>query len=298
MFDEIDQFHHYLVAVCGLAPNTCARRLPIVRAFLVRHFGDERIEFAKLKATDIDDFILAYATRWAPESLKGVRSSLRSYLRYRSIKGDRTESLSTGLPVLANWKSASLPKALNDEQLALFTKAFDLSRNTGVRDYAIARCLIDLGLRGHEVAQLRLESLNWRDGIVTISGSKGRHVRQLPLPPHTGAAIANYLKNARPQTKLRFLFFRHCAPIGRPLSVAGIRNTMRRAFDRCGLGDQFCNTHVFRHTLAVRMQQSGASLKEIADVLRHKSLESTTIYAKVDLKSLGALALPWPGRQK
>jgi integrase/recombinase XerD len=296
--DELDQFHHYLTFTCGLAANTCVYCLKIVRSFIQRRFGARQINLALVTVADIDDFFLEYASRWQAASLSVVRTSLKLYFRYRLLQGDKIgESLISMLPIIANWKRTSLPKSLTEEQVGVFLAAFNLSDLSGIRDYAIARCLLDLGLRGNEVAQLRLDSIDWREGTLTIAGAKGRCVKQLPLPWQTGASIVRYLKMARPASKSRSLFLRRTGSIEKPLTVDGIRNAMRRAFVRCGLGDRFCNTHVLRHTCATRLQRSGASLKEIADVLRHRSLDSTTTYARTDVKSLGAMALPWPGRQ-
>jgi integrase/recombinase XerD len=178
-----------------------------------------------------------------------------------------------------------------------FLAAFDCADPVGLRDYAIARCLLDLGLRGHEVTYLTLESVDWRSATLTISGTKSKRVQQLPLPVSAGEAIARYLRQARPQIEHRALFVRHRAPIGKPLSVPAIPNAMNRAFVRCGLRDRFCNTHVLRRTTATRLQRAGASVKEIADLLRHRSLDTASTYARVDLEGLRAVALPWPGSQ-
>tara|TARA_R110000823_G_scaffold265874_2_gene385751 strand:- start:1829 stop:2206 length:378 start_codon:yes stop_codon:yes gene_type:complete len=125
-----------------------------------------------------------------------------------------------------------------------------------LRDYSIARFLLDLGLRGHEVAYLTLDSINWRRAMLTICDTKSKCVQQLPLPATTGEAVAQYLQQGRPQTTSRRLFVRHRAPFDKPLSVAAIRNSMNRAFVRCGLRDRFCNTHVLRRTMATRLQRS------------------------------------------
>jgi integrase/recombinase XerD len=297
MSNELDQYHRYLLSTVGLAPNTCISRLQIIRPFLARFFPIGIVDLATLSVAELDEFVLEFARRWKPASLRVVRSSLKSYMRYRSLKGDLLDLSALTLPVIANWKHATIPKSLTDEQLHDFLAAFDLSDEVGQRDYAIARCLIDLGLRGHEVAQLTLDSFDWSAGTLVVQGSKGRRVKQLPLPWQTGAAIVQYIKRSRPKADSRILFVRHCAPMGWPLGVEGVRGSMKRAFARCGLSNDFCNTHVFRHTIAVRLQCSGASVKQIADVLRHDSLESTAIYARVDLKSLRSVAQPWPGRK-
>jgi site-specific recombinase XerD len=294
---ELEQFRHYLLNTCGAALSTCKERLKHIHSFLVCNFKTGIVDISKITPENVESYVMDFAKRWKPESLKALRTSLRSYFRFRALMGDPTQSLMAAMPVMANWKQTILPKGLTNAQLDLFWKAFDLSKPTERRDYAIARCLVDLGLRGHEVMQLSLESLDWRASTITISSSKGRRTQQLPLPYQTGEAIVQYLRQGRPKTNNRALFVRHVAPFEKPIGVDAIRGAMTRAFIRCGLGDQFCNTHVFRHTTAIRLQQSGASLKEIADVLRHKSLETTTIYAKVDLEALQKMALCWPGRQ-
>jgi integrase/recombinase XerD len=119
---------------------------------------------------------------------------------------------------------------------------------------------------------------------------------QKPLPAVTGEAIARYLREGRPpQSQNRALFVRHPAPFDRPLGAPAIRNAMNRAFVRCGLRDRFCNTHVLRRTAATRLHRAGANIKEIADLLRHQSLDTARIYARVDLVGLRAVAMPWPG---
>lgn len=294
---ELMKFRCYLSETCGFAESTIFYRLRHIGDFLERQFGAGEIDIDSIASADIDKCVMNYAKRWRPSSLGVIRASLRSYFRFCSLRGDQTRHLIAALPVLADWSKVSLPKALNDIQLKKFVQSFDLTTPIGQRDYAIARCLIDLGLRGCDVANLTLESVDWRRGILTVENRKGRRVVQLPLPAQTGQAIANYLRHGRPVTASRALFVHHEAPIGDSLHVTGIRGAMRRAFERCGLGGQFCNTHVFRHTFAVRLQRCGSSLKEIADVLGHRSLESTMSYARVDLAGLRTVALPWPGAQ-
>src|SRR3974390_1154054 len=145
-----------------------------------------------------------------------------------------------------------------------------------------------------EVAAIQLDDLNWRDGTLTIRRGKSRREDVLPLPVVTGRAIVEYVQ-ARPQSQNRASFPRPQAPFDAPIAAEFVRGAVRRALARCGLGDRFTGSHVLRHTAAMRMRCGGASLKEIADVLRHRSLDTTTIYSKVDLPRLTAVAMPWPG---
>lgn len=293
---ELERFRYYLSNTCGLSPNTSCNRINHLRAFLESYCGLNMIEVALPTRENIDRFFTDLARRWTPPSLGVIRSSLNSYFRFRALAaGDQTQTLVTALPRIADWTRARLPKALTEGQLEAFLQAFDRTDTTGQRDYAIARCLVDLGLRGHEVAQLQLEAVDWRGGTLVVDSSKGRRFDRLPLPGQTAQAIAHYLRHARPKTSNRALFVRHAAPFDKPLNVAALRSAMSRAFARCGLDDQFCSTHALRHTAAVRLQRSGASLKEIADVLRHRSLDTTTRYTRVDLDGLRMVALPWPG---
>lgn len=294
---ELERFGEYLLNICGLAPVTRDRRVHHVGTFLVREFGVSTPLITALSPARLDTFFAELSSHLRPASLRVVSSSLRSYFRYRALLGESTAGLTAALPRIADWRRTTLPKVLSEAELDAFLKAFDRADPVGLRDYAIARCLLDLGLRGHEVTYLTLGSVNWRSATLTISGTKSKRVQQLPLPVSTGEAIAQYLRLGRPQTVSRALFVRHRAPFDKPLGVPAIRNSMNRAFVRCGLRDRFCNTHVLRRTMATRLQRSGASVKEIADLLRHQSLDTASTYARVDLEGLRAVALAWPGSQ-
>lgn len=292
---ELDQFRHYLLDTCGLAQSTIQQRMRYTHEFLLRHFGSGTVDISWLTAQDVDNYVTDVAKRWAPVSLGAIRTCLSSYVRFRALRGDQTQCLKAALPVIATRAQATLPKELTDAQVESLLQTFDRTDPMGQRDYAIARCLIDLGLRGGEVAHLRLESLDWREGTITIDRNKERRARQLPLPVQTGEAITQYLRHGRPTTSNRQLFVRHKAPVDKPIGVSALRAVINAAYVRCGLGDQFGGTHALRHTNAMRLQRSGASLKEIADVLGHQCLQVTMIYAKCDLERLRAVALPWPG---
>jgi integrase len=205
------------------------------------------------------------------------------------------EALVAAVPTVAQWRLDTVPAHLTPEEVALFLGAFDLQSATGQRSYAMARCLLDMALRAGEVAAMQLDDLNWSAGTLTIGRGKSRRADVLPLPAATGKAIVQYLRGSRPRSTNRSLFLRHRAPFHAPITAEFVRGAVRRAFACCGLDNRFTGTHVLRHTAAMRMRCAGATLKEIADVLRHRSLDTTTIYSKVDLPRLAAVAAPWPG---
>jgi site-specific recombinase XerD len=293
---EIDHFSHYLTQVCGLRPATCHVRLQRVRAFLLDRFVSGQICIGALKPADVIRFMKKYTQGWEASSKRDVGNSLRSYFRFKTLNGEPAATLSAAIPTVAQWRLARLPKGISADQITRLLKAFNRSSATGRRDYAITRCFVDLGLRTAEVARLQLDDIDWRQGLVRICG-KGRRVDVLPLPRATGRAIVDYLRHGRPRTHSRALFLRQRPPLNTPATPCVVRSAVRRAAARCGVERCLHGPRVLRHTLAQRLVQSGTPLKEIADLLRHRSLDTTTIYAKVDLPTLCRVALPWPGRQ-
>lgn len=293
---ELADFGLYLVEVCGLAGHTCSTRLRHVRDFLVDRFGAGPIHLSMLAPADITRFVRCYTQKWAPCSIKTVGNSLRSYFRFKASRGVATDALIGALPRVAQWRLAGLPDVLSATEISQLLNAFDRKTATGKRDYAIARCLLDLGLRRTEVAHLQLADVDWRAGTLHIHG-KDKRVDSMPLPRLTGQAITDYLCHGRPLTTRRELFVRHRPPVNTAADPDMIRNAIRYAAKRCGLQEHIRGTHIFRRTAACRLVQAGTPFKEIADLLRHRCLDTTTIYAKVDLPSLRRVALPWPGRQ-
>jgi len=152
-----------------------------------------------------------------------------------------------------------------------------------------------LGLRASEVAGLQLENIDWRNGTITLHSAKSRRVHRLPLTAAVGTALVAYLRSGRPHSTDRHLFLRHRPPCGRAVSTELIRGVVRRSYQRAGLPATWTGTHRLRYTAAARMVQGHASIKQIADVLGHRSIDTTAIYAKVDVETLRSVALPWPG---
>ena len=294
--DELERFDAHLDEVCGLAPATRASRRMWVAKFLIDRFGGNRVELSRIKPSDILDFMVRPSNRYTPGTARVVACALRSYLRFRSLScGDWIEPLLAAVPTIAQWPLATLPGFLTSGEVDSFLSAFDRRSVSGKRGYAMARCMLDMALRAGEVAAIQLDDLDWRAGTLNIRRGESRRADVLPLPVPTGRAIVDYLRRARPQSTNRALFLRHQAPFDAPIAAEFVRGAVRRALARCGLADRFTGSHVLRHTAAMRMRSGGASLKEIADVLRHRNLDTTTIYSKVDLPRLAAVSMPWPG---
>ncbi|MDB4224547.1 site-specific integrase [Granulosicoccus sp.] len=292
---ELEDFSNHLKDVKGLQSITIETQQKYVAAFLEAYFGQRRtIQIHKITPQNIHNYISTQTSGWKPSSIKVLCVALRSYLRFKSINGKSTQTLIAALPSTASWRQTTLPKALEHSEIETLLAAFDQATLGGQRDYAIARCYIDLGLRTAEILRLTLDDILWAEAKVQIRG-KGRRVDALPLPAETGDAIARYLKNRDVKNSSRSLFHRLNAPFEKPVGTDMIRGSIRNAASRCGLSHKLTGPHRFRHTLAIRLVQSGTSLKVISDVLRHRDLDTTTIYAKTDLESLSEVAGRWPG---
>lgn len=289
---ELARFDAHMRDVWGLADNTRRQRSRIVGAFLLAHFGDQPITMSKLSTASVRRFVLGQDGRSAG-SIGVIGGAIGCYFRFRTLSDDRVSELAAGIPRAAHWRLASLPEVLTDTEIDELLRSFDEPFPSRRRAYAMTRCLIDLGLRCSEVVGLRLEDIDWADGTISLIGTKGRRADVLPLPAATGSAIAGYLREERPQTSNRAIFVRHVAPYDEPIEKGVVKRAVLAGYRRCGWTRT--GVHILRHSMASRLLRTGAPMKDIADVLRHRSLDTSAIYAKVDLTKLAAVALPWPG---
>lgn len=291
---ELIRYDEYMDHVRGLAPKTRSSALRIVGRLLVSRFGDGLIDIGTIKPDHVRRFVAQQGKLYSkPVNAGTVVANLRGYFRYRASLGDLVHGLIGVLSYPANWQQSSLPKTLTAEEVEQLIGALGQTGRSMRRADAIVRCALDLGLRSGELARIGLDDIDWRAGTLTLRHTKGRRVDVLPLPVATGNAIAAYLKHERPKTSNRAVFVRHVAPRDVPVGPDLVRKTIRQAFARAGL--PYTRSHLLRHTMANRLLAGGSSLKEVADVLRHRSLNTTMIYAKLDSRKLSKVALPWPG---
>lgn len=292
--EELRRYDEHMDHVRGLAPKTRDIALRIVSRLLASRFGDGAVNIAAIKPDHVRRFFAQQAKLYSkPANAGTVVATLRGYFRYRASLGDAVHGLIGVLSYPANWQLSSLPKTLTAEEVEQLISSLGKPGLSMRRADAIVRCALDLGLRSGEVARISLDDINWRAGTITLRHTKGRREDVLPLPVATGKAIAAYLKHERPTTSNRAVFVRHVAPRDQPVGPDLVRKTIRQAFMRAGL--PYTRSHLLRHTMANRLLVGGSSLKEVADVLRHRSLNTTLIYAKLDSRKLIEVALPWPG---
>jgi integrase/recombinase XerD len=295
--DELaDRFEQFLLRDRGLAATTVRGYLRTVRTLLMRRFDDQNVDLGAISAGDVQGFVEEQARRLRPQALKQVVCGLRAFLRYAVYRGDVVATLVDAVPAVAVWTTTpQLPRAISADHARRAIESCRRTSDVGRRDRAILLVLARLGLRSGEVIKLQLEDVDWASGHLRIRG-KNRHECLMPLPVDVGEAIAGYLKQGRPLTEDRHLFIRARAPFtGLMHDSDGVGSIVRHALQRAGVDAPHMGSHQFRHALAVRMLQERASLPEIGDLLRHRSPMSTSVYAKVDLVALRALAMPWPG---
>lgn len=282
------RFDDYLLHAMGLAGSTRLRRTTIVRALLSMTSNS-----TTPSAEELRQFLAQELSRVSAASGGVTATSVRSYLRFRAFEGDRVEHLLPVVAAPAHWRLAPLPQTLSPDEVNRLLGAFPADLPSRLRCYALVRCVVDLGLRSSEAIALEIDDIDWVAGTVRISRSKSRRADVLPLPQLTGAAIADYVCSERPQTTSRRVFVRHVAPVDEPVAADVVRRAVRQAYRRAGL--PYTRVHILRHTLASRLLNTGGTLKEVADVLRHRELDTSLIYAKVDFGRMGAVAMPWPG---
>lgn len=292
--EELRHYDEHLRDVRGLAAGTRRSLVYVVGRLLRQKFAGRVVDFSKLRPDDVRRFTANQLEVHPTVShASKLASALRSYFRYRTTCGDRVGALTAVISSPVHWKLASLPRALKPDEVERLLNSFTADLRSPKRGYAIVRCALDIGLRSCEIAHLMLSDIDWRAGTVTLRGTKSLRQDILPLPMATGQALANYLQHERPTAVNPAVFVRHLAPYDQPITANAIRNVIRRAYRRIGLTHS--RTHALRHTLACRLVENGSSLKEVADVLRHRSLTTTLIYAKLDTPKLSTVPLPWPG---
>ena len=286
-------YDRYLVEERGLADATRLNYGRFIDVFLRDQFGMKPPVFKSLSARDIITFVRREAPHHCPKRAGVLMTALRSFLGYLRYRGYLRTDLAACVPSIATWTLSSLPRFLQMAQVRRVLRICDRRTVRGRRDYAVLLLLARLGLRAGEVVHLTLDDISWQSGEITIHG-KGNKTSRLPLPSDVGEAIAAYLAKGRPECTSRRVFLCTRAPRRAFKNSIAVSTVVARRLKQSGYTGPHTGAHVFRHTLATHMLQSGASFDEIAQLLRHCSFNTTALYAKVDLSALRPLAHRWP----
>jgi site-specific recombinase XerD len=291
-----DRYVDYLRQDRGLAENSVHVYAPFIRDFLrSQNAGDGGFVLPEaFDATTIRNHLLARSKGRSGEYMRLMAVALRSFCHFLFLRGDTARDLSSAVPTVRKWRQSSVPTFLTPEQEESILTCTDRSSPRGRRDYAILLLLARLGLRAGEIVVLELEDILWRSAELVVHG-KGQMVEHMPLLDDVGEALAMYLRDDRGASASRRVFLRMWAPRVGLTGPAAVGHIVRLAFARAGFRPA-CRgaAHLFRHGLATTMIRHGASMAEIAEVLRHRSQDSTAIYAKVSFEALRGVARAWP----
>ena len=274
--------------------GTCASTLSSYEAHLrklIAQLGDEPSTW---DARRLREFVLegSRTSGWA--TAKKRTTALRVFLRFLIAEGRCATDLDGAVPVLAHWRLSSLPRYLPADDVERIIAACDRPSPVGQRDRAILLLLARLGLRAGDIVKLRLRDIDWREAWIYVSG-KGRRETRLPLTQEVGDALVAYLTHARPQTDADAVFVRSRAPFRAFGSHCAVSVIVDRALARAGVTRPSRGAaHLLRHSVATSMLRHGAALHDIAALLRHRSIATTEIYAKVDVSALRTIVQPWP----
>jgi integrase/recombinase XerD len=257
---------------------------------LIRRIGEDP---SRLDARCLRRFVLkeSQGGRWAAQL---CRTALRMFLRFLIAEGHCRSSLLGAIPVVPHWRLSSLPRYLPSEDVERLIASCDRSSPLGKRDRAVLLLLARLGLRAGDIVQMRLQDINWKDAWVHVTG-KSRCQTRLPLTQEVGRAIAIYIQTGRPPARTDALFLRARAPFRAFSSQATVSVLVAKVMRRAGVRRPGRGAaHLLRHSVASSMLRHGASLQEISSLLRHRCIETTEIYAKIDVNGLKQIAQPWP----
>lgn len=291
----VQRYADFLRNEKGLAELSLKVYLPVAEDLLHYLETEHRTRSVRrLDASLLRAFLFERARARSSEGVRLLASSLRSFLRFLHVQDEIPNDLTAAIPTVRRWAQPDIPKKLTPAEVKRVLAAPDPDTATGRRDFAILLLLARLGLRSSEILSIELGDLHWRTGEIVIRG-KGNHQDLLPLPREVGSAIASYLRRDREARPTRRVFLRTIAPRVPLTGPASVGHIVRRAMTKAGVErPKQIAAHLFRHTLASSMLQHGASLRDISEVLRHRTLVSTEVYAKIDLGGLAEVARPWP----
>lgn len=286
----LDAFSQWMREQRGASPRTLDTYSFFIRDFL-RTVGQQPRRY---KAHRLRQFVLEGSRRWGRARARNAVTALRMFIRFLIAEGKCSVGLDACVPTMANWRLSALPRYLQPEQVERIVAACDSHTKVGVRDRAIVLLLARLGLRAGDLVLLRLGDIGWKEGWISVTG-KGRRPTRLPLSQELGKALVAYLQQARPPADTDIVFLRSRAPWRGFRSHQAISAIVAGAMRRAGVSCPARGAaHLLRHSVATELLRQGASLQDIAALLRHRSIQTTQIYAKVDVRTLRQIAQPWP----
>jgi len=281
-------FERWMVCHKGVQQVTLANHRYYLEPFIVT-MGDKP---GRYRAKAVRRHLRQVSTSSRVSTIQAASTSIRTFLRYLVATGQCSNTLVDAVPKIAHWSLSTLPRFISPDDIEQLIDSCSMTILTARRDRAVLLLLARLALRAGDVAALELTDIDWREGRIRVSG-KNRREFWLPLPQDVGDALVDYIQNERPDSREQRVILKSIAPM-RPASRGLISSIVRRAIDRTGMDTPSAGAHLLRHSAATAMLAQGATLAQIGSVLRHSSINTTAIYAKVDTNLLNGVAAPWP----
>ena len=288
---QAPQFLTHLAEEKGLRPRSMLHYRYHLHQFAtyLQRIGID--DLATLSPTVLSGFIAEYAPpRVAWTTARNACGTLRVLLRYLHREGVIAKDLSALVEFPRSYRHAGVPRSISWEQVEKVLSSIDRRSASGKRDYAMLLLLATYGLRACEVAALTLDDLDWRNERLRIRDRKAGNTTTYPLSAVVGAAVIDYLKNARPATTCREVFMRSAAPLA-PIGHAAVVSRAAYFIRKAGISVPRAGSHVFRHSCVQRLLNAHFSLKHIGDYVGHRSASSTQIYGKIAIEQLREVAL-------
>lgn len=286
-------FDEYLRRVRGVCQGTRRNYAKYVGEFLVAVFGAGAVEFAEVRASEVVAFVGGLSGRYRPRTVELAASALRVFFGFLRAQGWCEDRLADVVPMVPH-RPSGLVRHLDPRVLEQLIASLETASARDLRDRAIILMIARVGMRPGEVAQLRLEDIDWRNAAIRVRARKTGHGALLPLTSEVGTGVADYLQHGRPDTDAREVFVLYWLRVGAPISTSIVGRAVQRALDNAGIDAPTRGGNLLRHSLATELLASGAGLPEIADLLGHSCLATTRIYAAVDIGRLREIPLPWP----
>jgi site-specific recombinase XerD len=287
-------YNNYLHDVVGTTVTTRNRYSGVVRHFVGRCLDGET-GWARLSVQRVTEFVREETASKVGCGRRVPITAVRSFLRFLAWRGIVPAGLDRAIPRTRLARHASLPRRLSGDQITHLLDAARMGKEAR-RDRAILLLLSRLALRCSEIVALEIDDIDWRAGLLRIGIGKSRRERVLPLAQDVGTALADYVQHDRPSGPSRVLFFSVNRPTHPLRSPTAITSMVQRNLVRAGIPlGRLSGAHMLRHTVASRLVNSGATFREVADLLGHQNVKTTAIYAKLDLGTLSHVSMPWVG---
>jgi len=286
------EYYKHQRCVQGVLESTVYQRLLFVRPF-VRHFGDSRTKIRAIRGRDVHQYVMKAAPKLSRKYCKEFLCALRSFFKFLLFRGYTNARLSDALPKLPTWQLSDIPRGIEWESVQKLLAAPNRRRSNGKRNFAFLLLLASYGVRSHQAANLKLKDIRWRAGLINFSACKGGKPLCFPLYENVAEALLDYIQNARGRHDFEEVFLQKRTTI-KPIGPGSLHSTLKLYYQKAGINSRSKGFHAIRHAFATKLMTEQTPIKNISDLLGHRSIKSTYIYTKVDLRQLRTLCRDWP----